>query len=282
MGKTAKLVSREDIHKGLSASRSDTQWSDCLDFRFANNRTTLVAPLVQTLGANGQFHTLVSGPNNNHYLLGAKKSYMLRDFQGELTESQLWAVSHKFRGDRTARESRDYQLIVQGRYTGDVAKSVIVTLVAPATITTEDDATVTPDPFNTSIDPTWCDYAPSQPEATGFWEVTEAVGVKINSEAVLVPTPNWVIDYTKQPVIDPTFSKASLQEFMSHFISGTMSWTGPPHTQPRTNISLLDFQYYDTVFSEDGHLNLVLGYEDSLTNLEPEDYEIRLVLQKTY
>jgi len=129
MAKQVQEFSREAIHTGISNLSVDAKWSDVRDFRFANNRTNIVPPLVSVYKEPGQFHTLLSGPNNSHYLIGSKCSYQVRDFSGDLGLAPLWELTHKFNGNKRARDSWEYQLFVQGRYTGSTPKQVTATLL---------------------------------------------------------------------------------------------------------------------------------------------------------
>lgn len=127
--KQSKEITREQIHSGLSGLREDSRWSDVCDFRFCNSRTVIVPPYQKYPNISTGLHTLVKGCNNNHYAIGSKCSYHLRDRMGILDFSPLWELKHKFVGDRSARDSKDYQLVLKGRYTGETPKRLTVTLV---------------------------------------------------------------------------------------------------------------------------------------------------------
>ena len=129
MAKREQEFSRENIHTGVSNLRVDAKWSDVLNFRFCNSRTRLLPPLVCKMSDGIGFHTLIRGPHNSHYLIGSEKSFQMRDFCGELQVNPLWELCHKFEGSRLDRDSWEYQLLVQGRYTGKEPKCLTVTLI---------------------------------------------------------------------------------------------------------------------------------------------------------
>lgn len=146
--KNSQDITREDIHSGISNLRNDSKWSDVLDFRFCNNRTRLVPPLVQIQRIhNAGLHTLIKGPHNSHMAIGSGQSYQMRYLDNGLQLSPLWEVKKSFQGDDTGRDTKEFDLLVQGRYTGSAPKKYIVTLLDGEVAVVEDEVTgpVVPD-----------------------------------------------------------------------------------------------------------------------------------------
>lgn len=120
-----KNITREQIHSGLSQSKSDEKWADMLNFRCASNRTKAVPHKLKLLEESSGFHTVVRGVNGLVYALGLKFSKVLRGTDNQVPQ-YLWRAGVT---RETSTDDQSENLRVRGSYLGGVPKVIKVTVV---------------------------------------------------------------------------------------------------------------------------------------------------------
>jgi hypothetical protein len=120
-----KNITREQIHTGLSQSKSDEKWSDMMNFRCASNRTKVVPRKFKLSETTDGYHTIIRGVGGLIYAIGLRFSKVLRGMDGTIPQ-HLWRA-------RVTREThtddQSENLRVRGSYLGGVPKSIRVTVV---------------------------------------------------------------------------------------------------------------------------------------------------------
>tara|TARA_R110000868_G_scaffold81743_1_gene231165 strand:- start:22963 stop:23397 length:435 start_codon:yes stop_codon:yes gene_type:complete len=121
---------RENIHTGLSGLKDDNKWSDMLNFRSVNRRTTAINRKLEMFQRDCGLHSLFRGYDNRIYAIGSKSSFGF--IAGEDTEKsnfKLWRVTQRYNSPRNERSPSTQTLTIRGNYTGSQAKRIRVVFV---------------------------------------------------------------------------------------------------------------------------------------------------------
>ena len=120
-----KNNTREDIHSGLSETKSEQKWSDMLNFRSANNRTYVIPRKKKLYELPASFHTVIRGIGELAYAIGSRGSYVFRGREG-VGIGKLWRA-RLVRDVDTDDQSEN--LKVRGSYLGTVPRVIRLTVV---------------------------------------------------------------------------------------------------------------------------------------------------------
>ena len=121
-----KNNTREDVHSGLTQSKSDQKWSDMLNFRSSSNRTMVVSFRRKLFELAGNFHTIIKGVNDIFYVIGSNSSWLLRGYDNH-TPQKLWRLI--LTRNNISLEDQSEEIKIRGSYTGTKPTRILVTLV---------------------------------------------------------------------------------------------------------------------------------------------------------
>lgn len=122
-------ITHENIHSGLSGLRSDEKWTDMLNFRSQNKKTTVIPPKFSLLDCDFRGHTIARGQGEHNYVFGGRHSFGCV-IGNELHHYTLWRLSQRYLRTYSSRSEQSQRLNVRGSYTGTTPLKLRLTYVA--------------------------------------------------------------------------------------------------------------------------------------------------------